>query len=318
MGKYMAFLSAFLFCAAGFVAAGEPEEIGYSCCDVSDVFQKRVLEAAVDEAEKKGVRLIALDAGEDAAVQAAHIAELIGRGVKALVVVPVDTGDVGPVVAAARGAGIPLVFANRNPFPGERPPANCFVITSDSLSEGEAQMRHAGERLGGRGRIGIIGGLASNEAAQNRTLGIKQVIAESFPGIEIVAEATADWRRDRAGAVMTEWLSRPGAEGLDAVLANNDEMALGVLEVLAEAGVKKAIPVWGVDALPEALSAVRAGRMAGTVSQDAEMQGRGAVGVAVRAIRGESQAQNFILPSRLVTKENVDALLEKMVKKEVK
>lgn len=290
-------------------ADGGRVHIAYSCSNFDDAFQMRILEEARAETERANGKFTAMDAREEAALQLRQIDQLLANGADALLVVPVDTSNVDGIIAAAGKAHVPLVFVNRNPFVGERPPDNCFVIATDARVEGETQMNHAGPRIGAMGRVVILQGLLNNEATQSRTAGVRDVIRQSYPELAITAEATAHWQRDTAKTVMEEWIGAYGREGIDAVLANNDEMALGALDALDAAGMTDVL-VMGVDAIPEALAAIKSGRMAGSVLQDSSLQGSGGVQIALRALRGESQAQNFILPSELVTRDNVDQFID--------
>ncbi|MCD8140858.1 MAG: substrate-binding domain-containing protein [Planctomycetaceae bacterium] len=296
------------------VAAAAPADdqlhIGYSCADFDDAFQKRILDAARAEAEANNVKFTAMDAREKVDTQVQHIDQMLADNVDAILVVAIDTDKVDDVVRLAGKANVPLIFVNRNPFTGVRPPDNCFVIASDARVEGEAQINYVGPKLDPYAHVVILQGILSNEATQSRTAGVREVIAQSYPELAITAEAPANWRRDMARVLMGEWIKAYGREDMDAVFSNNDEMALGAIEALEAAGISDVL-VMGVDANPDALEAIKAGRMTGTVLQDPVAQGRGGVQIALRAVAGESQAQNFIVPSELVTAENVDDYLNK-------
>lgn len=309
MKKALLFAGVAIFMLVGLGLANALEQIGYSCCDANDTFQKHILAAAQDEATKNGFKLLIEDARENVDLQVEQIERMISEGAQALLVVPVNTSNVDAITAIAKKAEIPLVFVNRNPFPGQRPPDDCFVVASDARVEGETQMNYAGKIIGMNGHVVILQGILSNEATQSRTNGVKDVITQSYPELAITAEGTANWQRPQAKTLMSEWIKAFGREKIDAVLSNNDEMALGALEALNDAGISDVI-VLGIDAIPAALQAIKDGRMAGTVLQDADMQGRGGVNIAARAIRGESQAQNFILPSVLITKDDVEKYLK--------
>ncbi|MCD7896762.1 MAG: substrate-binding domain-containing protein [Planctomycetaceae bacterium] len=300
----------FLYAAAALLVtvtagAGDQFHIGYSSPDTEDSFQLLLIEAAKQEAVDQRVILTVEDAREQVDLQLQQVDKMIAAGVDALLVVPVNTSDVDEIVKKAQAAKIPLVFVNRNAYVGQRPPDNCYVIATDAYVEGETQMNYAGPLIGSDGNVVIFQGILSNEATQSRTRGVKEVISQSYPELAITAEATANWRRDQATGIMREWIKSFGRERIDAVLSNNDSMALGALDALKEAGIDDVI-VMGVDGLQEALDEIEAGRMAGTVLQDPNMQGRGAVRIAVNVLKGEPQTQNNILPSELITKENLN------------
>ncbi|MCD8350231.1 MAG: substrate-binding domain-containing protein [Planctomycetaceae bacterium] len=305
-------LLALIFALGTAVAApaGEQVHIGYSCAGFDDVFLSRVRSAAQAEASANNVKLTMMDAREKIDVQLQQIDQLLADQVDALLVVATDTEDVDDIVRMAKKAEVPLVFVNRNPFTGIRPPDDCFVISSSARVEGETQINYVGPKLDAYGHIVILQGILHNEATRSRTEGVKDVIMQSYPELAITAEAPANWQRDMAKVVMGEWIKAYGRDEIDAVLSNNDEMALGALDALETAGITDVL-IMGVDANPDALEAIKAGRMTGTVLQDPIAQGRGGVQIALRALAGESQAQNFLIPSDLVTAENVDNYLNK-------
>jgi ABC-type sugar transport system substrate-binding protein len=143
-----------------------------------------------------------------------------------------------------------------------------------------------GETLGGKGGITILMGALTNEAAYKRTAGVRQIISEKYPGIQVLAEETAQWQRDKAVDVVNNWLTAYGNK-LTGIGANNDEMALGAVEALKAAG-RTDIVVYGTDAIPDATASIVAGELKGTVYQDAVGQAKGAMDIAYKVIRGET------------------------------
>ncbi len=144
-----------------------------------------------------------------------------------------------------------------------------------------------------------------------RTKDILDVIATpDCKGMKIIAEQTANWDRTQAQNLMTNWLSK----GLkfDAVVSNNDEMAIGALQAMKAAGIdtKKAI-VGGVDATQDALASMKAGDLKVTVFQDAAGQGKGAVDTALKLAKGEKVAKKVYVPFQLVTAANMDQFVNK-------
>ena len=144
-----------------------------------------------------------------------------------------------------------------------------------------------------------------------RTKDVHDVIATpACSGMKIIAEQTASWDRTKAQNLMTNWLSK----GLkyDAVVSNNDEMAVGAIQAMKAAGVdtKKAI-VGGVDATQDALASMKAGDLKVTVFQDAAGQGSGAINAALSLIAGKSVDKKIYVPFQLVTPENMDKFAKK-------
>ena len=152
-----------------------------------------------------------------------------------------------------------------------------------------------------RGTVHALMGELSNQAARMRTQDIHDVIAtDECKFMTIVEEQTANWSRQQGADLMTNWLSA-GME-FDAIVSNNDEMAIGAIQALKAAGKDmKDVIVAGVDATQDALAAMEAGDLDVTVFQDAAGQGKGAVDAALKLARGEQVEQKVYIPFQLVT-----------------
>jgi inositol transport system substrate-binding protein len=121
--------------------------------------------------------------------------------------------------------------------------------------------------------------------------------------MQIVQKQTANFQRNQAIDLMNNWIV--SGEEIDAVASNNDEMALGALVAMKQAGISPdKIKVGGIDGTADALAAMEAGDLAVTVYQDAKGQGKGAVSAAVKLARGEPVEKNVWIPFELVTREN--------------
>jgi inositol transport system substrate-binding protein len=156
--------------------------------------------------------------------------------------------------------------------------------------------------LQGKGNIAVIHGPNGHSAEVQRSEGIRQVLGK-YPDAKIVLEQTANWDRAQALNLMENWLA--SGQKIDAVIAQNDEMALGALKAIQAAGKQNDIAVIGIDAIPDALKAVADGKMVGTVFQDAKGQGAMAVDLAVQLAQGKQVSHDNYIPFQLVTKDNV-------------
>ena len=126
----------------------------------------------------------------------------------------------------------------------------------------------------------------------------------------LIDEQTANWSRDEAQDLMTNWMS--SGEPFDFVLANNDEMAIGAIQAMKAAGMDMAdVQVGGVDASQDALLSMQAGDYDVTVFQDAFGQGSGSVDTAIALAAGQSVDQKVYIPFKLVTPANMDDFLDK-------
>jgi inositol transport system substrate-binding protein len=143
-------------------------------------------------AAQPGVEVIFVDSKEDVAVQLGQVENFVTQGVDAIVLVPANTDATDPMTQAAVDAGIPLVYVNRKPA---NLPEGVAYVGSDSIDAGIMQMEWIAEALGGKGNVVILNGNLSQEAAQMRTEGVKQVAA-NFPDIAITKEQSGNWQRD--------------------------------------------------------------------------------------------------------------------------
>ncbi len=164
---------------------------------------------------------------------------------------------------------------------------------------------------GSGANVYVMEGQLNNQAAQQRTQDVKDVIATpdcSF--IKIIDLQTAGWQRDQAQTLMANWLT--AGTPFDAVISNNDEMAMGALQAMKAAGMDtKKVIIGGVDATQEALASMQAGDLKVTVFQDAAGQGKGALDTALTLAKGGKVDKVVSVPFKLVTPDNVKDFLAK-------
>jgi inositol transport system substrate-binding protein len=286
-------------------------KIGVSMDKFDDNFLTVLRNGISDYAKQAGVSVQIEDAKDDVSKQLSQVQNFIANGVSAIIVNPVDTSATAAITHAAADAGIPLVYVNREPSDIEKLGPKAAFVASNEKESGTLEMQQICKLLDGKGNILVIEGQLSNQAAVQRTADVHDVISKPpCNGIKIVAEQTANWDRTQAQNLMTNWLSK----GLkfDAVVSNNDEMAIGAIQALKAAGVdtKKAI-VGGVDATQDALASMKAGDLKVTVFQDAAGQGKGAVDAALALAAGKSVDKKVYIPFQLVTPENMDKFAKK-------
>ena len=195
-------------------------------------------------------------------------------------------------------AGIPIVNVNSE----TKTVPTAFIGSRDEQSARLA-MEYIAKRLGGKGEVVMMHGYMGQAAQIKRDAGAREVLAK-YPSIHLLAEQTAEWDRAKAMSLMENWMQAYG-DRINAVFAQNDEMAMGALLAIENAKKKDKIIVVGVDAIADALEAVKASRLDATVFQDAEGQGSQAVETAMKIIRKQPFAKETYIPFRLVTKDNV-------------
>jgi inositol transport system substrate-binding protein len=279
-------------------ASGETIKIGVSM--LFDDLWLTILRDAITEyaATQEGVELIMVDSKEDVATQLGQVENFVTQGVDAIILIPPNTDATDPATKLATDAGIPLVYVNRKPA---NLPEGVYYVGSDSIIAGRLQMEWLAEQLGGKGSCVLMNGNLSQEAAQMRTAGVKEIVAQN-PDIQIIKEDTANWSRAEGLALMENWLST--GDQIDCVASNNDEMAIGALQAIEAAGKLGQILVGGVDASPDALAMMDEGKLNVTVFQNAAGQGEGGVKTAIALARGETVEQLVWVDYELVTPEN--------------
>lgn len=276
--------------------------IGVSLLNLSNEFIVMLHQAMEARAKELGVRLIVNDAQRSAERQVQQVENFIAQRVDAIILNPCEVEASSPAVDRALAAGIPIVNVNSE----TRSTPTAFVGSRDEESARLA-MEYIANRLNGQGNVVMMHGFMGQAAQIKRERGAREVLAK-YPGLKLMAEQSGEWDRAKAMSLMENWIQSVGPK-INAVFAQNDEMAMGALLALEQAKMKDRVIVVGVDAISDALQAVKAGRLDATVFQDARGQGSGAVEVAVKIVRKQPYEKEVFLPFRLVTRENVAQFL---------
>jgi inositol transport system substrate-binding protein len=258
-----------------------------------------------------GVTLQIEDAKDDVSKQLSQVQNFIANGVDAIIVNPVDTSATAAITKAAADANVPLVYVNREPIDVDKLGPKAAFVASNEADSGTLETKEICKLLGGKGNILVIEGVLSNQSAVQRTKDVHAVIsAPDCSGMKVVAEQTANYDRTQGQNLMTNWLSK--GMKFDAVVSNNDEMAIGAIQAMKSAGVDtKKMIVGGIDATQDGLAAMKAGDLKVTVFQDAAGQGKGAVDAALALAAGKPVEKKVYIPFQLVTPANMDQFMKK-------
>ena len=270
--------------------------IGLAVSTQNNPFFVTLVEGAKGAAAKLGVDLQVTDAGDDAAKQATDIETLVASGISVLIVNPVDSDAVAGSVQAAISKGVKVISVDRAVNGVE---VDC-EIASDNVAGAAMATQFIVDTLGEGTVVAELQGTTGASAAIDRSAGFHQIADEK---LNLVASQTANFDRAQGMSVMENMLQGNG--DIQAVFAANDEMALGALEAISGAG--KNVLVVGFDATDDAIEAVKAGRMGGTVAQQPALLGSTAVENALRLINGETVEKKIPVEVTLITKENADA-----------
>lgn len=272
--------------------------MGVSLMNLSSEFIGMLHQAMEAKARELGVKLIVHDAQRSADRQVQHVESFLAQKVDAIILNPCEVEASSPAVEKALAAGIPIVNVNSE----TRTHPTAFVGSRDEESARLA-MEYVARRLRGQGNVVMMHGFMGQAAQLKRDQGAREVLARS-PGLRLLAEQTAEWDRAKAMSLMENWIQSHGPK-IHAVFAQNDEMGLGAVLALEQARLKDKVIVVSVDAIADALQAVKAGRLDATVFQDAQGQGGMAVETALQILRHEPFEKQRFIPFRLVTRENV-------------
>lgn len=259
--------------------------------NINDEMQKK--------ADEMGVKLITVDAEKSALKQIEQIESFIAQKVDAIILNPCEVEASSPAVSKAIAAGIPIV--NVNSETTIKPTA---FVGSNDVESARIAMKFLAEKLGGKGNVVMIHGLMGQAAQIQREKGANEIIKE-YPNLKIIAAQTGEWDRAKSMDLMENWIQSYGPK-INAVFAQNDEMAMGAVKALQAAGLKSKVIVIGIDAIADALQAVKKGDLDATVFQDSKKQGSGAIETAVKLAKKQPFEKNLMIPFQLVTKSNVN------------
>ncbi len=267
--------------------------IGLSVSTQNNPFFVTLVEGAKAAADKNGVQLVVVDAGDDAAKQVSDIEDLIAKNVSVLIVNPVDSDTVSSVVQDAVNKGVKVISADRVVNGVD---IDC-QIASDNVLGAELATQYIVDKVGEGAKVAELQGTSGASAAIDRGTGFHN-IADSK--LEVVASQPADFDRTKGMTVMENMLQANG--DIKAVFAANDEMALGAMEAIAAS--RKDILVVGFDATDDAISSIKDGKMGATIAQQPDLIGSTAVDTAIKLINGETVEKSIPVEVTLVTAEN--------------
>lgn len=282
------------------------QNIGVTMARSDSAFLTLLLKGMQDHAKTlDGVSLQVEDAQNDPSRQMNQIQNFIASKVDAIIVATVDADATPAMTKLATEAGIPIVYSNHPPADIDALPKGAAFVGSNEVDSGTLQTKEVCRLLGGKGKVLVLMGPLNNNSALQRTKDIEDVIAtDECKGMEIVDKQSANWDRIEAVNLMTNWLSSGVA--FDAVIANNDEMAVGAIQAMKPVGTDMSkVVVAGVDATPDALAAMEAGDLDVTVFQNTQSQGAASVDAAVKLAKKEPAESKIWIPFELVTPANV-------------
>lgn len=305
--------------------AGETDPAGAGACKPADVklvgqvrnesnpYEASWLAGGDAFAKTVGLTQQRLTYGGDSTKQQEQISQLLAGDTKCLVmnVLPNGDSDTAPIVKGADKAGAYLVTQWNKP--ADLKPADYKTWISHITYNGVESGKQIGDALaksiGGSGGIIALQGVLDTAAAKDRFAGLQASLKENT-GVQLLDQQTANFSRAEALTVTKTLLTKHG-DKVKGIWAANDDMALGALEALQQAGRAGKVAVVGIDAVPDAVAAVQSGAMTATVSSDGTWQGGIGLAIGFCVATGKLQVKDIAADSRaffaeqfLITKDN--------------
>jgi ABC-type sugar transport system substrate-binding protein len=254
---------------AGFSLAGQAADrktvVGFSQIGAESGWRTANTDSIKSEAAKRGVELKFADAQQKQENQIKALRSFIAQDVDVIAFSPVVVTGWEPVLREIKKAGIPVVLTDRAV---EVTDDSLYVtfIGSDFVEEGRRAAEWLVKATGGKAVIAELVGTPGSAPAIDRKKGFEEVLTKN-PGMKIVKSQSGDFTRAKGKEVMESFLKSPDAKQITALFAHNDDMALGAIQAMEEAGVKpgKDILIVSIDGVRGAFEAMAAGKLNCTV-----------------------------------------------------
>lgn len=281
--------------------------IGVVVLDLQDPDLAHMTDAMKKAADEKGAKLNITDSKKDVGSELNQVEDLLTRQVDAIIMQPLDGEASQNAAKRVIAADIPLFILSTEFAEGADVGYKSYIGVDDTVA-GEMQAEYLNKTLPEGGNIVFAAGIYGASWTDRRKSGFDSKINDNF---KVVAEFQAKGSRDDAKRNMEDTLQRFGAGQIDAVVANNDEMAIGAASAIADAGrTAEFKAVVGVDGTEPALQEIKAGTMSATVRQDSAGQGAKAVEVVTDFLKGGNVENRYTLPFTLITKDNLSEFLK--------
>jgi len=292
MKKLMSFMSAALLACTVSVTAKAEGTLAIVVSTLNNPFFVTMKEGAEAKASELGYKILVLDSQNDPSKELSNIEDLTVRGVKAILLNPADSDAASNAVRLANRAGIPVLTLDRGVGRGDV----VSHIASDNVAGGEMAGKFIVDTVGADAKVIQLEGLAGTSAARERGEGFMKAVKAS--NLTLLASQPADFDRTKGLNVMENLLA--GNSDVQAVFAQNDEMALGALRAIKAAG--KDVLIVGFDGTDDGIAAVNRGQLGATVAQQPDMIGALGVETAVKMLNGDSVDKTISVPLKVITK----------------
>ena len=279
--------------------AAEVKKIGLAVANLQANFFNQIKQSVEDEAKKRGIQVVTVDAKGDGPTQVNQIQDLLTQNIDALIYIPAGAAAASVPVKLAKNAGVPVVNVDRN---AEGAPGDTFLAT-DSVSSAKAVCDYILKAAGGKGKMVIIHGQKGTTPEVDRSKGCAEAL-KAYPDVKIVAEQYSNiWAQDEGFQIMQNMLQ--ANPDVSIVFAQADALALGAAQAIKVGNPSQKIVVGGFDGDTAALEALGKGVFDVTATQQTQKMGRDAVANAIKLASGEKVPPVQLLDATLTTKDNV-------------
>lgn len=292
MNKLTALVSAAVLASTMSVSAHAKDTMAIVLSTLNNPFFVSMKDGAEAKAKELGYELIVLDSQNDPSKELSNVEDLSVRGVKALLINPTDSDAVSNAIRIANRANIPVLTLDRGASRGDV----VSHIASDNVAGGEMAGKYIIEKVGEKAKVIQLEGIAGTSAARERGEGFMNAVKGSE--LELLASQPADFDRTKGLNVMENLLA--ANPNVQAVFAQNDEMALGALRAVQASG--KEVLIVGFDGTDDGIAAVKRGMLGATIAQQPALIGELGVETADKILKGESVEKNIPVPLKVISK----------------
>jgi simple sugar transport system substrate-binding protein len=246
-------------------SGGKKITVGFSQIGAESAWRTANTQSIKDEAAKRGITLVFSDAQQKQENQIKALRSFVAQGVDVIAFSPVVETGWEPVLQEIHQAGIPVILTDRAVDVSDPSLYETF-IGSDFVEEGRKAGKWLAEKTGGKAQIAELVGTPGSAPAIDRKKGFEEAIAK-YPDMKIIKSQSGDFTRAKGKEVMESFLKAPDASQITALFAHNDDMALGAIQAMEEAGLKPGqdITIVSIDGIKGAFEAMAAGKSNCTV-----------------------------------------------------
>jgi ribose transport system substrate-binding protein len=284
--------------------AQQKTTIGVSLAQDDNPFYIAMLRGIRDRAQELGWDVVTVSANEDKAKQISGVQDLIARGVKGILISPIDAVGVNAAYDAAKAANVPIISVAR----GSTSPNQTLHVAMDEKQIGRDIAEWTAKAIGDEGKVAMLTGPSGVPTFRNLADGYTEVMAK-FPKIQIAFRSDGPLTRER-GLKQAEDVMVANPD-LKAIYAANDDVALGAMQAVIAAGRTDKTIVTGMNGVPPALRGIKDGTLAMTVELNPVQWGRLGVDTLAAYLKGEQVEPRVFIRHNIIDKTNIDQKLPK-------